>query len=740
MKNHKMTLNFIGCRQDKILEQQEVTWDELLNLLAGKFLRKGQMTLAECQTALEEKRKADKDGPAWIPGSVHDISAGRSQANMDKIFLLVLDLDEGMPLAEVKARISGYEAAIHSTFSHTREMPKFRVVIPLKEPIQAQKILKVFDHFQGRFDGLLDPSCGHDYSRLFYLPACPVDAEHLFVFEHLEGEFLDVAALLNKPIVVAPRILATPDNTKPPASLSLGIYEGVRNVKLTSIGGSLRRRGMTEPDIRTELLKVNSDRCMPPMADREVDGIAKSVARYSVPENCIRKTLNDAGNAHRLVSRHGTNIRFIRASGKWLLWRNEKWEVDQTGQIIEIAKETAISIYDEANTKNMEREMQFALDKHAGQSLNRNRLRNMVDLASSDPDVAVLQGGLDHDDMLLGVQNGVVDLRTGEFRPTVREDLITIRSGASYDESARCPLFEAFLRRVMGGDEEMALFMQRLVGYSLTGRTNEHSFAFLYGVGSNGKSTFLDVLMRLLGDYAAQAQPETFMARRSGGSATGDLARLVGKRVVVSNEVREGGCLEENLVKQLVGGDVVTARHLYGSDFEFHPKLKLFIAGNHQPVIKGDDMGIWRRVMLIPFTQTIPEPERDKQLGFKLVAELSGILNWAITGCLAWQREELKPPAAIVKATKRYREEMDLFQHWIDEECCPETGVVVSSKSLYDNYRKWCEEGAIKPLANPTWCRKMESRGFARMHKKTGNVFVGLDFKSRGSPALALVA
>lgn len=542
------------------------------------------------------------------------------------------------------------------------------------------------------------------------------------------GEKIKSALLLNfdqeilKPVVTSSRL---------PANASV-INAGERNTKLTSIGGGFRRQGMAESDLQSALLGVNSERCQPPLDATEVMGIAKSVARYAIPDIDLRETLNDAGNASRFVAQHGTNLRFISASGQWLIWQNENWDADQTSQCMEMAKETAHSIYAEASATNIAHEMRTALAKHAGNSLNMNRLNAMLRLASSDRVVTVLPRELDGDDMLLGVENGVVDLRSGEFRLMAREDLITIRCGTSYEETARCPTFEAFLKRVMGGDEEMVAFLQRLVGYSLTGRTNEHAFAFLYGVGANGKSTFLDVLMNLLGNYAAQAQPETFMARRSGGSATGDLARLVGKRVVVSNEVREGGCLEENLVKQLVGGDVMTARFMYGSDFEFRPKLKLFISGNHHPVIKGDDMGIWRRVMLIPFTQTIPEPERDKHLGSKLVAELPGILNWAIAGCLAWQREGLKRPSAILEATRLYRAEMDMFQLWVDEECCTGAALTVRSKLLYENYRKWCEAGSIKPLSIMAFGRKMEGRGFSKSHTRMGNVFEGINLNAKG--------
>ena len=270
----------------------------------------------------------------------------------------------------------------------------------------------------------------------------------------------------------------------------------------------------------------------------------------------------------------------------------------------------------------------------------------MLELATSDPQIVVDHRRLDLNDYELSVENGIVNLRTGAFRHRTKDDLVTHEAGTHFDASATCPRFKAFLDRVTGGDATMQEYLQRWMGYVLTGATNEHVFAFFHGSGANGKSTFIDIARRLLGGYATSAQPDTFMARRTGGGPSSDIARLAGKRLVISNEIRDGAQFEENLLKQIVGGDEVVAREMYASEFVFRPKLKLFIAGNHLPVIRGDDDGIWRRVQFIPFVRTIPEAERDKHLIDKLVAELPGILNWAIQGCLTWQKVGLHPRPA----------------------------------------------------------------------------------------------
>lgn len=514
-------------------------------------------------------------------------------------------------------------------------------------------------------------------------------------------------------------------------SSTMDIAEGSRHSTLTSIAGRLRRSGADEEGVLAALLQANEDRCMPPLEVEEVEHIAASMMRYPAAHpRPVGLATTDTGNGQLFAERHGRDLKYVPELGKWLVWRGSHWDLDKTGEVFERAKDTAKSIFNNAATSESDT-VRMALGKHAAQSLNRPRLTAMISMASTERSVVLHMDRLDADDLLLGVKNGVVNLRDGSFRESQREDYLTLRSSTHFDGEATCPTFREFLQRVTGGDVELQSYLQRLAGYILTGSTSEQCFAFLYGHGANGKSTFLDVVMRLCGDYATQTQPETLMARRGGG-ASSDLARLVGKRLVVSNEVREGAHLEENLVKQLVGGDVVTARFLYQEHFEFRPKFKLLIAGNHQPVIKGDDDGIWRRVHLIPFQHTIPEKERDKQLGTKLAAELPGILNWAIEGCLAWQTQGLDAPACISEATKRYRKEMDLLGAWIDQECDVTPGRRTSSRQLYENYRNWCESGGIKPMSMMMFVRKLPTRGFRHDHTRTGNVIVGLTLRKHG--------
>lgn len=739
MTNATLEINFLSCKEDNTLMPFSCTWGDLRTFFAPERLRTGE-----------------KDGAAWIPCSAHFKDGLRRQENMNKAYLLVLDIDTGMALDDVKRRLTGLEALVHSTYSYTPEHPKWRVIMPLAEPVPVGELRALFDYMQERFDGLLDANCGHDTARFYFLPSCPVGNETLFVSEHIKGNLLDPAALLGKrPVDVATTVTPTGKNDsasqtttvtargdsgaprRPSRPVMHLIPEGQRNATLTSVAGRLRSQGGGQKEIEAALVQLNDNRCDPPLATQEVQRIAASMMRYPATADAKNGiALTDTGNGQLFATQHGKNVRYVPELAKWLIWRDGQWEIDTDGAINERAKETAKSMFVTAASGDSDAS-RMARARHASQSLNRYRLQSMIAMASTERSIVLRMDNLDADDFLLGVQNGTVDLRDGSFHESRREEYLTQRSLAYYDKDARCPVFQAFLHRVTGGDIEFQNYLQRLIGYVLTGSTAEHCFGFLYGHGANGKSTFLEVIMRLCGSYATQTQPETWMARRGDG-ASSDIARLVGKRLVVSNEVREGAQLEENLVKQMVAGDVVTARYLYQEHFEFRPKLKLLMAGNHQPIIKGDDEGIWRRVHLIPFTETIPEPERDKHLGAKLAAELSGILNWAIEGCLIWRREGLNPPSAITNATKVYRDDMDLFANWIDEECIVSPGAKGASRhQLYASYQRWCASGGIKPLSQPAFGRKLAGRGFETAHTKAGNILIGIALKPL---TLALVA
>jgi putative DNA primase/helicase len=284
----------------------------------------------------------------------------------------------------------------------------------------------------------------------------------------------------------------------------------------------------------------------------------------------------------------------------------------------------------------------------------------MLARAQAERGVAITHNALEVDPWRLTVMNGTLDLRTGEMGEHRREDLYTRFVPVEYDPVAECREWLVFLNRVLNGNEELIAFLQRAMGYSLTGSTGEQCLFFLHGSGANGKSTFLEILRALLGDYAVQADFATFLENRNDGPRN-DIARLFGARVVTSSEVGEGKKVNESLVKSLTGTDRVAARFLYAEAFEFLPTFKLWLAANHKPVIRGTDTAIWRRIRLVPFTVEIPEGERDPELPNRLRAELPGILAWAVQGCLLWLESGLGVPDQVRAATDAYRRESDIL-------------------------------------------------------------------------------
>jgi len=425
--------------------------------------------------------------------------------------------------------------------------------------------------------------------------------------------------------------------------------------------------------------------------------------------------LTDSGNAERLVALHGKDLRYCYAWKTWLVWDGKRWKKDGQGEVERRAKDTVRDLYAEASHWGDEHTRQ-SIAKWAIQSESERRIRAMISLARSEPGISVLPEELDRNPWLFNVANGTLDLRTGELRPHRREDLITKLSPVEYDPEAKAPLWESFLERVLQ-DEELIAFIQRAVGYALTGDTSEQVLFLLYGTGANGKSTFLETIRAMLGDYAQHTSFETFLARRGEG-VRNDIARLVSARLVTAQEVESGRRLAESLVKLLTGGDTVTARFLYSEYFEFKPEFKLFLAANHKPIIRGTDLAIWRRIRLIPFTVTIPPEEQDHRLGEKLKKELPGILAWAVRGCLEWQERGLGLPPQVKAATEAYREEMDILAAFLNERCVISPEAVTPAKDLYAAYTQWCFEYGERPETQRSFGMRLSERGFERTKHK----------------------
>jgi putative DNA primase/helicase len=352
----------------------------------------------------------------------------------------------------------------------------------------------------------------------------------------------------------------------------------------------------------------------------------------------------------------------------------------------------------------------------------------MIKLAKTEPGIPVMADELDTAPYILTVLNGTLDLRSGELRPHRREDFITKLAPVDYDSEAECPKFMRFLAQITDGDEELQGFIQRAIGYGLTGDTSEQVLFIPYGTGANGKTTLLNLVQDMLGDSSLQTPTDTFVRKRE-RMATNDLARLRGARFVVATEVAEDGRLDEVMVKQITGGDMISARMLYREFFDFRPQCKVFLVTNYKPEIRGSDEGIWRRIMLIPFEVRIREEDRDKHLPEKLREELPGILAWAVRGCLAWQKVGLAPPENVKAATAEYREEMDWMSAFLKERCVLKEGAKAKAGDLFGAIVTWwpCDEDG--PPSQKVFGGRLRAAGLRREKKSGINWWFGVTLK-----------
>ena len=513
------------------------------------------------------------------------------------------------------------------------------------------------------------------------------------------------------------------------------IVEGARNSTLASLGGTMRRKGMSAAAMEQALLAENEARCKPPLDPEEVRTIANSISRYEAANDvdALFQTLNDTGNAERFVDSFGDTYRFVVGQKRWLVWNGNRWAYDELDTVVESAKSVSRAIFLEA-AQCRSVDGAKALAAHAKKSMQRQSIISMMELAKSHSRIAITPADLDADPMLLGVANGVLDLRTGQLLPVDRAHLILRYSPVAYDPDANCHNFLQFLNTISNGDHERIAYLRRVAGYCLTGQTVEQCLFFLYGKGGNGKSTFAGILSTLLGDYARQAPSDMLAHRNSNRSQTNDLARLKGARLLISAEVEEGSFLAETLVKELTGGDTIAARFLYGEFFEFRPTFKILMSGNHKPVVRGEDEGIWRRIRLVPFDITIPAESRDKNLMNKLQGELPGILKWAVEGVLEWQRVGLGTPIIVQQAVENYRSEMDIIGIWLDEHAMLHPDSSERAGRLYDSYYQWATVNGHHYLSSTAFGRKFSERpDIEKARDKDGFYYRGVSLKPVGA-------
>jgi putative DNA primase/helicase len=482
-----------------------------------------------------------------------------------------------------------------------------------------------------------------------------------------------------------------PDQRRPAApAIGEVIPEGRRDDTLTSLAGTMRRRGMDPESILVALLKENEQRCRPPLSESQVKKIARSISKKPPLPLAFDAPINDSTLAERFAAIERDHLRYVPQWKKWLVWDGRHWAPDVTLEADRRAEAMVRGLFAllEVITDASERKTLFTtVNRYA----NHKKLVDVLSRARSNRQLVVTPDKLDSDPWLLNVDNGTLDLRTFELRPHDPADLITKRAPVTYDPDASAERWRRFIEEITRGDAELATYLQRAVGYTLVGVIREHVLFFCHGSGANGKSTFFEVLHSLFGDYAVTIDFETLLHHRYQSSeARRDLPRLDKARLVTANETPTNARWDERTIKQLTGGDTLSGRWLYQEKFEFKPTHTLWCRANDQPTVHDLSDAFWRRLRLVPFRRKFKGNRQQKDLQEQLLSELPGILNWALAGCRAWQNEgSLPEPQRVAKATSSYRQAEDIYGQFIEARCIRDESTWTETTELYRQFKEW---------------------------------------------------
>lgn len=531
------------------------------------------------------------------------------------------------------------------------------------------------------------------------------------------------------------------------------IAQGERNATLTSIAGLLRSMGLSQPEITVVLRSQNTLRCQPPLADTEIDTIANYITNYPPRNNRTDIPLDRAGLTQLLTFDRSDagfgamlafallgRIKYNHTNGRWLIWRKHYWEEDITEEIILKAIDTAM-LFKQAADVITDEDLRESAQRYAVHIQSKPRLEAALSIARAQPAIASVHTDWNKASDIIAAQNGIINLRTGEIADGRAEDLISAFLPIDYDADAKAPIWNNFMSDIFRGDQNVIDFVQRAVGYSLTGETSEQCLFMLVGKGANGKSTFLDAIHGILGRYAYPAPFSTFERNQNANNQTNDLATLAGKRMVSASEPNEGVTLSESRIKSLTGGESISARFLHQEFFEFKPGFKIWLGVNHLPRVVDDSDGFWRRVRRIDFPERFWSPEemwdkktqklKDPDLNKKLKCEQAGILAWAVQGAMLWYREGLRTPETVVQATQLYRTDSDPLHEFFETHCVLDKNAEVEADIAYKAYTGFCKARMMKQfeiLSSSRFHQRM-AREYTVGRLRGSRSYVGLNLK-----------
>ena len=493
-----------------------------------------------------------------------------------------------------------------------------------------------------------------------------------------------------------------------------------REATILRYAGYLRAQGVPQEEIENQVIEYNQNHIHPPLDSDVVLSRARRYANSSISRGTsasmpsANDSEGDIANGIDFANTYRDKLIHVQEQDIWLRFEPQIGWCSTTFTDVEAAaKSVAKSLRIKAILelqKHPEQNGKSKLLARATKAHSLNHMRAMVEMAKSEPGMACSIKDFDSDPMLLGVQNGVLNLRSQQITPPDPGTKVAWRCSVKFDKAADCPRFEAFTQQVLP-DADVRHFVQRWAGYCLTGLSSEKIFVMLLGGGDNGKTVLLETLKWLLDSYAAKIETELLMAQpRSAQGPSPEILAIKGKRLIYANETSEGQRLADARVKDLTGGDTLTARPLYGkAPVEFAPTHKLMMVGNHKPVITDTSSGMWSRVVLVPFDVVIPKEARDRHLLTALKSEGSGILNWALAGLAEYQRSGLNVPEQLKAATQAYRQEQDLIGEWVEVHCTSGPSLSCKSQDAYRAFRRWCTDSGHAAPSKTTFTRRLGS-------------------------------
>lgn len=750
--------------QDRIGRQNMGTWDQVLSLLGKREYRPEKSGKAFAPVWMIEGAKRAKSNVREIHMAVADID---SEGVKDQATGRVISVTKRAPLLDdLRPKIQGFAWAAHSSHWHEPDngVIKYRVVFPLSRPCMQEEWPQVWEGLNALLGGHCDTAC-KDASRLYYLPSCPAESASDAFFESNEGTLLDPDMLLGLVAENAlPQAAIFPESNLPsPARLSAPPETPEENERMRSMlavlsadCGYQRWRDVvwaiaaTGWECAKDLARAWSQSAPHRFDDAEFhrtfqsfrpDGgigfgtlvhfakqagwIEGTTGRNSCDINS--QSSGDILNGKMFAEFNRRNLLFVDETNDWLKFdAHSGWIKAPPGEADRAAKDVVAYLRNHAAAlwkTTPDDGKTRRLMAHVERSSSAQKIHAMIEMAKSEPGMTVQFHELDADPMLLGVANGVLDLRNRQLLPPSPAMLVTKRCPVVFDRGATAPTFDAFIQRITRSTPTLAAFLQRWAGYVLTGLVNEQCFAFLYGLGRNGKTTFTELLRWLMGDYAATLPTNTLMnGKRDPGAASPDLMLLKGCRLALASELEEDARFAEAALKYMTGGDTMLARNPHGKFASWVPTHKLMISGNHKPVISGSDHGIWRRVRLIPFNETIADGECDPKLPEKLRAEGSGILNWALAGLRDRQQQGLNPPPEVKAAIANYQADMDTIGQWMDDHVDTKVGVMTPTAELYRAYSAWARDSGYKyPMTRAAFGRRLSERGIPLAKSSSGH-------------------